>query len=104
MAVLFTELNRTTEAVSLSDMHNMGVRRVRRFNVLSDFMGSGIWLMDSPPTFNIASLEHIQGLIYAEPDEEHIYSSLLWRDVRPFGTDTMTLPDVTGESLSLIHI
>jgi len=101
MAVLFTELDRATEAVSLSAMHNMGLRRVRRFNVLSDFMGSGIWLMDAPPAFNIASLEHIQGLIYAEPDEEHIYSSLLWRDVRPFGTDTMTLPEVTGESGAL---
>jgi subtilisin family serine protease len=59
-------------------------RLVKPYSNISRFMGTSLWLFDSPLGTPLTSLARAPGVDYLEPDEEHIYV-LPGNGVQPLG-------------------
>ena len=84
-----------------------GARLVKPYSNISRFMGTALWLFDSPVGTPLAALASLPGVDYLEPDEEHIYvvGGNGAQPLGPFGTPFLSLGapvDAGASSLPVI--
>lgn len=100
MATLIVEIQRPEAIREVQrDLTPMGARLVKPYSNISAFMETSIWLFDGPPGLPLAEVAEARGVIYLEPDEEHILVNCgsALKHFGPFGTKYLGLgPEVSG--------
>ena len=96
MAHMFAEITKEAVASALRSFRSHGVSPIKPYLNISRafFPGEEVWLLDALAGTPLAGFLSLPGVVYVEPDEEHIYSvsrPLLWRDIYPFGTRSLSL-------------
>ena len=81
-----------------------GARLVKPYSNISRFMGTNLWLFDSPPGTPLTALARLPGVDYLEPDEEHIYVAPEngAQPFGPFGTPFLSLGTPVGAGASTL--